>query len=39
MQFQTATLIFLFIALQYLASITSTWPHLRCHVGLEEEEY
>ena len=21
------------------SSLTSTWPHLRCHIGLEEGEY
>ena len=23
----------------WVTPLTSTWPHLRCHVGLEEEEY
>jgi len=37
-----STCLFLFILsdwLPYSAPITSTWPRLRCVVGLEEEEY
>jgi len=31
--------LFTLYAVQYFSPVTSTWPHLRCDIGLEEGEY